>query len=55
VRCFEQFLRLCNKIFIELEAFDLKCAVFIKITRLFDELFREMEALIRNLRLFHIF
>jgi hypothetical protein len=34
-----------------MEAFDYKCEAFIKITRLFEDMFREMEALIRILRL----
>jgi hypothetical protein len=33
------------------KAFDYKCEAFIKITRLLENIFREMEALIRNLRL----
>jgi hypothetical protein len=31
------------------EAFDYKCETFIKITRLFEDIYREMVALIRNL------
>jgi hypothetical protein len=38
-----------------LEAFDNKCEAFIKITMLFEEIFRVMEASIRNLRLFEDF
>jgi hypothetical protein len=34
------------------EAFDYKCEAFIKITRLFEYLSREMESLIRNMMLF---
>jgi hypothetical protein len=34
-----------------MEAFACKCVAFIKITRLFEDIFREMEALIRILRL----
>jgi hypothetical protein len=37
------------------EAFDYKCEAFIKMTRIFEDIFdifREMEALIINLRLF---
>jgi hypothetical protein len=34
------------------EAFDCKCEAFIKTTRLFEDIFKEMEASIRNLRLF---
>jgi hypothetical protein len=39
-------------IFREYEAFDYKCEAFIKTTRLFEDIFREMEASIRNLTLF---
>jgi hypothetical protein len=39
-------------IFREVEAFDYKCEAFIKITRPFEDIFTEIEALIRNLRLF---
>jgi hypothetical protein len=35
-----------------MKALSYKCEAFIKITRLFIEIFREMDALIRNLRLF---
>jgi hypothetical protein len=35
----------------EFEAFDYKCEAFIKITRVFGDIFREMEASKRNLRL----
>jgi hypothetical protein len=35
-----------------MEAFDNKCEAFIEITRLFEDIFREMGALIRNMRLF---
>jgi hypothetical protein len=31
-----------------MEAFEYKCEAFIKITWLFEDIFREMEALIRN-------
>jgi hypothetical protein len=34
-----------------LEAFDCKCEALIKITRLFEEMFKEIEASIRYLRL----
>jgi hypothetical protein len=34
------------------EGFDYKCEAFIKITRLFEDIFREMEDQIKNLRLF---
>jgi hypothetical protein len=34
------------------EAFDYKCEAFIEITRLIEDICREMEALIRNLRFF---
>jgi hypothetical protein len=44
-------LGLFKGIFSELEAFD-KCEVSIKITRVFEDIFREMEASKRNLRLF---
>jgi hypothetical protein len=37
-------------IFREVEYSDFSCEAFIKITRLFEDIFREMEALIRNLR-----
>jgi hypothetical protein len=37
-------LRLFKDISREVEAFDYKCKAFIKITRLFGEIFREMEA-----------
>jgi hypothetical protein len=33
-------------------AFDYKCEDFIKITRLFEDISREMEVLNRNMRLF---
>jgi hypothetical protein len=36
-----------------MEAFGYECAAFIKITKLFEDMFREMEALIRILRLLH--
>jgi hypothetical protein len=48
-------LRLFKDTFRELEAFDYKCEVFIKMTRLFEDISREMEASIRNLRLFKDF
>jgi hypothetical protein len=35
-----------------MKAFDQKCEAFIKFTRLFEDIFREMEALARNLRHF---
>jgi hypothetical protein len=38
--------------FRELEAFDYKCEAFIKIMRFFEDISREIEASIRNLRLF---
>jgi hypothetical protein len=44
-------LRLLKDIFREVEAFDYKCGAFIEITMLFEDIFGEMEALIRNLRL----
>jgi hypothetical protein len=47
-------LRLFKNISREVKAFDYKCEVFIEIKRLFEDIFREMEALIRNLRLFKI-
>jgi hypothetical protein len=50
-RDFDDF-RLFKNIFRKLEAFDYKCEAFIHITRLFEDLFREIQALIRNLRLF---
>jgi hypothetical protein len=34
-----------------MEAFEYECEAFIKITKLFKDIFREMEALIRILRL----
>jgi hypothetical protein len=39
----------------KVEAFDYKCEAFIKIMRLFEDIFTEMEALIRNLRLLKLF
>jgi hypothetical protein len=33
-------------------AFDYKCEAFIKITRLFEDISREIDVLIRNMRLF---
>jgi hypothetical protein len=45
-------LRLFKDICREGETFDHKYEAFIKITRPFEDFFREMEALIRNLRLF---
>jgi hypothetical protein len=39
----------------KVKAFDYKCEAFIKITRLFEDIFTEMEALIRNLRLLKLF
>jgi hypothetical protein len=45
-------LRLIKDIFRAVEAFDHKCEALIKFTRLFEAIFREMGALIRNLRLF---
>jgi hypothetical protein len=41
--------------YISEKAFDYKCEAFIKIKRLFEDIFREMEALKRNLRLFQRF
>jgi hypothetical protein len=34
------------------EPFDYKCEASLKITRFFEDIFREMEVLLRNLRLF---
>jgi hypothetical protein len=34
-----------------MEAFEYECEAFIKITELFEDIFRGMEALLRNLRL----
>jgi hypothetical protein len=48
-------LRRLKGVFREEEAFDYKCEAFIKITRLLEDIFREMEALIRNLRFFQRF
>jgi hypothetical protein len=45
-------LGLFKGIFRELEAFDIKCVVFIIFKRVFEDIFREMEASKRNLRLF---
>jgi hypothetical protein len=39
-------------IFRELEAFDYKYEDFIKTMRVFEDIFRELDASIRNLRLF---
>jgi hypothetical protein len=36
----------------EVEAFDYKCEAFIKVSRLFEDIFREIQTLIRNLRHF---
>jgi hypothetical protein len=49
------FLRFLQEIFREVEAFNYECEAFIKTTMLFEDIFREMEALIRNLRLFQRF
>jgi hypothetical protein len=50
----EVFLKCCEA-FQKSEAFlkhlKRKCEAFIKITRLFEDSFREMEALIRNLKI----
>jgi hypothetical protein len=40
------------RFFREVEAFDYECEAFIKITRLIEDIFREIEDLRRNLRLF---
>jgi hypothetical protein len=45
-------LRLFKDIFRESEALNWKSEAFIKITRLFEDIFREMEGSIRILRLF---
>jgi hypothetical protein len=45
-------LRPFKDIFRELDAFDYKCEAFIKTTRLFEDIFREMGALFINLRPF---
>jgi hypothetical protein len=46
-------LKLFKEIFGELEASDYyMCEVFIKTTRLFEDIFREIEALIKNLDYF---
>jgi hypothetical protein len=45
---------LLKEIFKEMEAFDYNCEAFIKITRIFEDIFREMETLIRKLRLLKI-
>jgi hypothetical protein len=45
---FEAFQRHFQRI----EGFDYNCEAFIKIPRLFEDIFREIEGLIRNLRLF---
>jgi hypothetical protein len=42
-------LKLFKDIFRELEAYDHKCEAFIEIAGLFEHIFREMEASIRNL------
>jgi hypothetical protein len=34
------------------EAFDYKCKAFLKVSKLFEEIFTKMKAKIRNLRLF---
>jgi hypothetical protein len=41
-------LRPFKDIFREVEAFDYKCEAFIRITRLIEDIFREMEGLIRG-------
>jgi hypothetical protein len=43
---------LFKDIFREVEGFDYKCEAFIKITRFFEDIFRGIEALKRNLRFF---
>jgi hypothetical protein len=45
-------VRLFKDIFREMEALDYKNETFKKITRHFEHIFREIEASIRNLRLF---
>jgi hypothetical protein len=45
-------LRLIKDIFREVDASHYMCEAFIKITRLFEDNIREMEAVIRKLRLF---
>jgi hypothetical protein len=52
VRLFKNPRLLFSEMFREVEAFDYNCEAFIKITRLFEDIFRKMEALIINLRLF---
>jgi hypothetical protein len=47
-----RILRVCEDIFRERMAFDYKCEAFIKVTR--EDIFAEMKAWIRNLRLFQI-
>jgi hypothetical protein len=44
-----------KEIFREVEAFDYTCEALINITRLFEDIFRKMEALIKNSRLFQRF
>jgi hypothetical protein len=41
-----------KEIYSEMEAFDYKCEAFVKITRIFEDIFREMVASIKKLRLF---
>jgi hypothetical protein len=48
-------LGLLKDFFREVEAFDYQCEAFIKTTRLFEEIYSKMEALIRSLRLFQRF
>jgi hypothetical protein len=48
-------LKLFKDISREIEALDYKCEAFIKIKRLFENIFRGMEALTRNLRVFQRF
>jgi hypothetical protein len=50
-KTFKEKLRLLPVLCGELEAFDCKCEAFIRSTRLFEDIFREMEDSIRNLRL----
>jgi hypothetical protein len=57
IKTFKEKLRLFPVMCVvrEVEAFYYKCEAFIKTTMLFEDIYREIEALIRNLRLFKDF
>jgi hypothetical protein len=51
VRHFDRFWGFLKTFSEKWDTFDFKCEAIIKIMRLFEDIFREMESLIRNLSL----